>query len=105
MTTNPRLPILLAPEPLPRPVLRATVEAAAEYREATLERARLRTLLRDLEAQEPPCECTQTDVDLFDAGACEFHNPSSSWNVALRAVTPAQRYEIYEPAEAQECPF
>ena len=96
-------------EPLPRPVLRATVEAAAEYERFTMESAKLRTFQRReldlLEMQEPPCECEQTDVDLFDATGCEFHNPNSSWNTALRAVTPAQRYEVYEPAAAQECPF
>ena len=95
-------------EPLPRPVLRATVEAAAEYERFTRESAKRRALQRReldlLEMQEPPCMCIMTG-DLFDPRDCEAHNPNSSWNVALRAVTPAQRYEVYEPAAAQECPF
>jgi hypothetical protein len=59
----------------------------------------------DLEDQEPGCTCTQTDVDLFDARGCELHDPNSWWNVALRAVTPVQVYETYEPVAAQKCPF
>jgi len=46
-----------------------------------------------VESQEPECECRQTDVDLFDAADCEFHNPASPWNVRLRAVTAVQQYE------------
>lgn len=58
---------------------------------------------------EPPCTCYQTDVDLFNAGGCEAHDPGSDWNVALRAVTPVQQYECYErvaePMDPPECPF
>jgi hypothetical protein len=66
---------------------------------------RLGRRLIEMEDQEPRCTCTQTDVDLFDARGCELHDPESWWNVALRAVTPAERYEQYEPVVAQECPF
>jgi hypothetical protein len=46
-----------------------------------------------VEDQEPECECSQSDADLFDAAGCEFHNPNSPWNVRLRAVTAMQIYE------------
>jgi hypothetical protein len=46
-----------------------------------------------VESQEPECECQQSDVDLFDAAGCEFHNPASPWNVRLRAVTAVQQCE------------
>jgi hypothetical protein len=49
--------------------------------------------IADVESQEPECECRQTDVDLFDGSACEFHNPSSRWNERLRAVTAIQEFE------------
>jgi hypothetical protein len=95
---------LITPEPLQRPALRATVEAAADYREAALERAGLRTLLSE-EGLEPPCSCTQTDVDLFNARGCEAHDSESAWNAALRAVTTMEQYERYEPAATQPVKF
>jgi hypothetical protein len=49
--------------------------------------------IRVVEDQEPECECSQSDADLFDAAGCEFHNPNSPWNVRLRAVTAMQTYE------------
>jgi hypothetical protein len=91
--------MFITPEPPQRP-LRATVEAAAECREAALERASLRTLLRE----EPPCNCIMTG-DLFDPRTCEAHNPNSAWNESLRAVTTVERYAQYQPATAEECPF
>lgn len=27
---------------------------------------------------EPACTCTQTDVDMFDASFCGYHNPSAA---------------------------
>jgi hypothetical protein len=59
------------------------------------------------EAPEPECECRQTDVDLFDARGCEFHDPDSRWNVAQRGITDIQRVERYEAASAadESCPF
>jgi hypothetical protein len=58
-----------------------------------------------VESQEPECECQQSDVDLFDASGCEFHNPMSSWNVRLRATTAVQEYEATPQAAASsgEC--
>lgn len=61
--------------------------------------------LTELEAQEPECTCTQTDADLFDASTCEYHDAASPWNVARRALGTIERYEMYEPVEAEECPF
>jgi hypothetical protein len=61
-----------------------------------------------VESQEPECECQQTDVDLFDAAGCEFHNPASPWNVRLRAVTAIQRYEAAAQGAAsygERCEF
>ena len=49
--------------------------------------------IRVVEDQEPECECSQSDADLFDAASCEFHNPNSPWNVRLGAVTAVQKYE------------
>ena len=46
-----------------------------------------------VESQAPDCECRQTDVDLFDPLGCQFHDPSSAWNVRLRAVKTIQEYE------------
>ena len=46
-----------------------------------------------VESQEPECQCSPTDVDLFDPRACEYHNSASTWNVRLRAFTVAQQYE------------
>src|SRR5207249_486637 len=46
-----------------------------------------------VESQEPACDCHQSDVDMFDATGCQFHNPASPWNVRLRAVTAIQEYE------------
>jgi hypothetical protein len=43
--------------------------------------------LEAVENGEPECTCTQTDVDLFDACGCEFHEPTSAWNRLFRAVT------------------
>jgi len=61
-----------------------------------------------VESQEPECECQQTDVDLFDAEGCEFHNPASRWNARLRAVTAIQRYEAAAQGAAsygERCEF
>ena len=49
--------------------------------------------MRVVEDQEPECECSQSDADMFDAANCEFHNPNSPWNVRLGAVTAVQKYE------------
>jgi hypothetical protein len=50
--------------------------------------------IRLVEDQEPECECSQSDADLFDArGYCEYHDPNSTWNVRLRAVTAVQMDE------------
>ena len=73
--------------------------------------ARLDALVRqecdELFDREPDCECTQTDVDLFDASGCELHDPHSPYNVRLRALTGVERLEAYPPAvgEPTECPF
>ena len=45
-----------------------------------------------VESQEPECECSQTDVDLFDPRGCEYHDSTSPWNVRRRAVTMIQQY-------------
>jgi hypothetical protein len=50
--------------------------------------------LQLLEDQEPECECTQTDADVFDACGCPCHDSMSPWNVRRRQVTAVQRYEI-----------
>jgi hypothetical protein len=49
--------------------------------------------MRLVEDQEPECECSPSDADLFDAAGCEYHNPNSPWNVRLRAVTAVQMDE------------
>jgi hypothetical protein len=46
-----------------------------------------------VESQEPECECSQTDVDLFDQRGCEYHDSTSPWNMRLRAVTMAQQFK------------
>jgi hypothetical protein len=46
--------------------------------------------LEVMENGEPECTCTRTDVDLFDACGCEFHDPESGWNRLLRTVTALQ---------------
>jgi hypothetical protein len=46
-----------------------------------------------VDGQEPECECSQTDVDLYDPRGCEYHDPASPWNVRLREVKAAQQYE------------
>jgi len=46
-----------------------------------------------VEDQEPECECSLSDADLFDAAGCDFHNPNSPWNVRLRAVAAMQMYQ------------
>jgi hypothetical protein len=46
--------------------------------------------LEVVENEEPECTCTRTDVDLFDACGCEFHDPGSAWNRLLRTVTALQ---------------
>jgi hypothetical protein len=61
-----------------------------------------------VENQESGCECHQSDVDLFDAAGCEFHNPASPWNVRLRAVTAVQEYEATPQGAAsreESCEF
>ena len=49
--------------------------------------------LLELEA-DAPCTCRQSEVDLFDAVGCDYHDPNSPWNARLRAVTADQQYEI-----------
>jgi hypothetical protein len=49
-----------------------------------------------VESQEPECECRQTDVDQFDARGCEFHDPSSTWNVRMRVLIAIQEFEEYK---------
>jgi hypothetical protein len=58
-----------------------------------------------VESHEPECECRQTDVNVFDAAGCEFHNPASPWNVRLRAVTAVQEHEAapQDAASRGEC--
>ena len=56
----------------------------------------------EVESQEPECECQRTDVDMFDAAGCEFHNPASPWNVRLRAVTAIQQYEQQHQDQRRE---
>ena len=92
-------------QPLPTNAPSASTVSQDQSRIEALERLRAHLQRIDLEDREPPCECIQTEVDLFDARSCDFHNPNSWWNVALRAVTPAERYEDYEPVTAQDCPF
>jgi hypothetical protein len=58
--------------------------------------------VEEVESQEPECECTQTDVDLFDAAGCEFHNPASQWNARLRAVIAIQQYEQQHQDQRRE---
>jgi len=41
-------------------------------------------------ASEPPCTCTQTDVDEFNADACMLCNPQSPYN---RKQTVIDRYD------------
>ena len=79
----------------------ASASPVSQVRENALNLLRL----AELESQEPACTCRPTDVDLFEASACEFHNPNSRWNVALRTLSAVERYEVYEPVDAQECPF
>ena len=73
--------------------------------------ARLDALVRqerdELFGREPDCECTQNDADLLDARGCELHDPNSSYNVRLRALTAVERLEAYPPVvgEPTECPF
>src|SRR5437899_3236814 len=50
-------------------------------------------LQETLEANEPPCSCQQTDVDLFDAADCDFHNDRSDFNRLMRVATDRERYE------------
>lgn len=49
--------------------------------------------IETVEGQEPDCTCRQTDVDIFDARGCEFHDRASRWNVRRRAVTAVQQDE------------
>ena len=49
--------------------------------------------LLELES-DAPCTCRQSEVDLFDAVGCDYHDPNSPWNARLRAVTADQQYEI-----------
>jgi hypothetical protein len=46
-----------------------------------------------VQSHESECDCHQSDVDMFDAAGCEYHNPMSRWNVRLRAVTAVQECE------------
>jgi hypothetical protein len=43
-------------------------------------REELEDELAELEADEPQCECTQTDVDEYDASYCEYHRGDSDYN-------------------------
>ena len=52
-----------------------------------------------VESQEPECQCSQTDGDLFDPRSCEYHNSASAWNVRLRAFTVAQQC-VSAPSDA-----
>ena len=56
----------------------------------------LRCAVAAVESHEPECECTQTDVDLFDSRGCEFHDSRSHWNAQHRAVEAVQEYERYQ---------
>jgi hypothetical protein len=47
----------------------------------------------DLLELEPECECSQTDVDVFDPRGCPYHDSLSPWNVRRRAVTSAWQYQ------------
>ena len=38
-------------------------------------------------------QCSQSDVDVFDARGCPLHDGNSSWNLRLRALTLIQEYE------------
>ena len=53
----------------------------------------LRCAVAVVESHEPECECTQTDVDLFDPRGCELHDSRSQWNVQRQAVISVQQYE------------
>jgi hypothetical protein len=55
--------------------------------------------IRLVEDQEPECECSPSDADLFDAAGCEYHNPNSPWRVRLRAVTAVQMDEQERKAD------
>jgi hypothetical protein len=46
-----------------------------------------------VECPEPECQCSQTDVDMFDPCGCEVHDGNSPWNVRLRALKAVQQYE------------
>jgi hypothetical protein len=55
-----------------------------------------------VESQEPECECRQTDADMFDARGCEFHDPTSPWNVRLLAMTAIQQYDQDREDDSRE---
>ena len=98
MATNPR-------PPQERHQLPVDAAHAATVSQALRLEALERAERIELEAHEPECTCEQTDVDLFDARGCEYHDADSSWNIACRALGTVERFEVYEPAAAQECPF
>ena len=87
-------------------------EPDGEARREALDRAERDRMMADLYDYDPPCTCTRTDVDLYDASGCEAHDPRSDYNEALRAVTAAEKYEQYTaPVERftvltdDDCPF
>lgn len=49
--------------------------------------------LESVESQEPECQCTQSDVDVFDARGCPLHDGDSAWNLRLRALSLVEEYE------------
>ena len=57
-------------------------------------------LQETLEANEPPCSCQQTDVDLFDAADCDFHNDRSDFNRLMRMATDREKCEETMPEVA-----
>jgi hypothetical protein len=58
--------------------------------------------IAEVEAHEPECDCRQTDVDLFDAQGCEFHDPASPWNVRLRTLRAIQQYDQDREDDSRE---
>ena len=64
---------------------------------------------RDLEEgmdAEPPCTCSQTDVDLFDARGCDAHDRNSGYNVRQRAMQAHETVNVFSLSVMEEtCPF
>lgn len=81
--------------------LRRVVEAADTLGEVTNAiNAHKAVCLDCLYAEEPKCNCHQTDVDMFDARVCELHDAHSQWNRRHRSVTAVERLEQYLPEVA-----